>query len=364
MKLELVELHQTSSGSGSYLIGYILKEMPAWILFLSIDPAGNQGGIRFIRKSDLSEIKDHSSALSFVRVLAANNQTTDPFTLTGLNRTLLAQNFETIVDILTFASKNQYLVKLTLKNGAEYSGFITQLSANEVRLFTYNEDKVFEDMIETCIRLNDVVEINFNDVDLKLSSEYFSYLGSQGQIGNDLGLAQIYFQYADDFRFGQDMILGWIINQNSQYLLVDRLDDAGQVAAVSLINKATIAHVTTDSDYLNFINFAVEYNQRHQILDPFNLDHFAHQFTQVPNYREIITTSKPNHLLLFDNLQFDGINWGTVMDYNKDSFILRPISDFHFDEPMEMNFDDLCCIDLISSDTIHLQTYLRATQQL
>lgn len=364
MNLKLVELHQQSAGVNTYLVGCILKEFPGWILFLSIDPAGNQGGMRFIRQNDIVEIRESSATLTFIKTLIETRQAADPFTLTGINRTIANQSFSSLPAILDFALKNEYLIKISLQNGASYSGYVTEISDQEVRLFTYNDDKVFENLVETIIAFKNIVEVCFNDVDLKLSSEYFSYLGNKGEIGNDLGLAQIYFQYADDFRFGQEMVLGWIINQNNKYILIDRLDDAGQVAAVSLIAKETIAHVTTDSDYLNFMNFAVEYNQRHNILDPYHLDDFAHQFTQIPDFREIVATAKPDHLLLFDNLQFDGINWGTVVDHNERSFLFNPISDFRFADPMTMNYADLCEIDLISSDTIHLQTYLKATNQL
>lgn len=358
IKLQLVELHQKSSDP-NYLIGCILNESSEWVTFLSIDPAGNQGGIRFLKTSDITEINENSPALNFVKSLLETNQLNDPFTLTGNNRSIVTSNLQSLYEILQYALKNEKLLKMNLRNVATYGGYITELSNDEVRLFSYNDDKVFENLVETTIKLKDIVEIIFNDADLKLSSEYFSYLGSEGEIGNELGLSQIYFRYTDDFRFGNDMMLGWIVAESDHYLLVERIDDVGQIMGVSLVGKKAIAHITNDSDYLNFINFACEYNQKHGNLDPHHFDELAHQFTQIPTFAEIITTSKPDHLLLVDDYQFDGINWGTVISANEQGFILRPIANFDFSDPVQIPYSDLASIDLISSDTIHLQTYLK-----
>ncbi|WP_251717670.1 hypothetical protein [Lactobacillus agrestimuris] len=364
MNSKLIELHQRSNNP-NYLIGYLIRDNLDWVSLLSIDPAGNDGGVRFIKKGDIIEVSQASSALSFISNLLAQKQIPDPQeNLSQSSRRLLEQNFSDIFAILQYALKHETLLKLSLRNSAVYGGFITELNEDEVRLFTYNDDKIFEELVETTIKLNDIVEVIFYDLDLKITSEYISYQSSTGQIGNDLDLVQIHFRYLNDQRFKDDTMFGRIITQNNTHLLVERPDDNGQIFALTVVNRAAIAHITSSSDYLNYLNFAYWYNQRQNNLDPYNFQKFAQQFTQIPSFKEIISTSKPGHLLLTDSIELDEVNWGSVLFANDEEFVLRPIINFDLGEPFPIEYQELCSIDLISADTIHLQSYLKSIHRI
>lgn len=365
MALKLVEIYQHSEDENSFLLGYILNKTENWLTFLALDPAGNQGGVRFLKIDDIAEINEDSDYLRFFSFLLANGEINDPYQLTQANHDLLAQHFKNLDKILDFACSKQILIKLGLKNGGSIGGFIVGLDKEEVQLTTYEEkSKTFDDVIRSAVDIDDIVEVVINDVGLKLLEKYISFLNDGGDVNNDLDLAQIYFSYDSPIRFQHDFVRGWLVNESPHYFLIDRLDNAGQVAAVSLLNKDLIANITTQSSYLNYLNYAAMYNQQHNIFDSYHLSDFASKFDQLPTFAQIAQTAKSDHLLTVDSFEYDGINIGKVANASQEEMTLQLLDGTHFSGTETFGYENLCMIDLISYDSIYLQHYLQTINQL
>ncbi|CAI2671919.1 hypothetical protein AKUH3B111A_14780 [Apilactobacillus kunkeei] len=81
---------------------------------------------------------------------------------------------------------------------------------------------------------------------------------------------EIYSKSRDNFEF-EDFILGIIVSDKNNYLLVETLDDSGLLDSYTLLLKSDISKISANTNYTKVFTHYVNNNIKDNIYDPFNL---------------------------------------------------------------------------------------------
>ncbi|MCT6859177.1 MAG: hypothetical protein M3Z82_07935 [Apilactobacillus sp.] len=81
---------------------------------------------------------------------------------------------------------------------------------------------------------------------------------------------EIYSKSRDNFEF-EDFILGIIVAEKGDYLLVETIDDSGLLDSYTLLLKSDISKISSDTNYTNVFTHYVNSNKKNNIYDPFEL---------------------------------------------------------------------------------------------
>ena len=152
--------------ANSYYIGRIITQHHGWITFESVDQGGNLGGIVFIKEDQVAKIEDDTPNLRYYMI----TQVKDSFNLEQLNKTVLAWDFTNLHDLLINVADAQPFTTFEVNTGATYTGLITQLDQQEVRILERNELTL--EHYATVIPLDDIVCVDTNAIDNRLFTQY------------------------------------------------------------------------------------------------------------------------------------------------------------------------------------------------
>ncbi len=81
---------------------------------------------------------------------------------------------------------------------------------------------------------------------------------------------EIYSKSRDNFEF-EDFILGIIVSEKDNYLLVETIDDSGLLDSYTLLLKIDISKISSNTNYTNVFTHYVNSNKKNNIYDPFEL---------------------------------------------------------------------------------------------
>ncbi|CAI2668179.1 hypothetical protein AKUH4B402J_14170 [Apilactobacillus kunkeei] len=81
---------------------------------------------------------------------------------------------------------------------------------------------------------------------------------------------EIYSKSRDNFEF-EDFILGFIVSEKNNYLLVETIDDSGLLDSYTLLLKNDISKISSNTNYTNVFTHYVNSNKKNDIYDPFEL---------------------------------------------------------------------------------------------
>lgn len=83
-------------------------------------------------------------------------------------------------------------------------------------------------------------------------------------------ILEIYSKSRDNFEF-EDFILGIIVSDKNNYILVETLDDSGLLDSYTLLLKSDISKISANTNYTKVFTHYVNNNIKNNIYDPFNL---------------------------------------------------------------------------------------------
>ena len=197
----------------SYYIGKIIIRQHGWITLESVDQDGNRGGVVFIKEDQVAKIEDNTPTLHYYALANIH----DPFHMKQLNAEVLNWDFTNIYDLLLNAADSQLFITFETKTGINYTGLITQLDKDEIRILEKNEQAL--EQYATVIPLADIVCVDINSIDNRL---FIHYLKQHKDYGNDLKLAEIYFDYTFDDQFGS-FAIGRIVKYDDENMILESL---------------------------------------------------------------------------------------------------------------------------------------------
>lgn len=236
--------------ANSYYIGQIVAREHGWIVLESVDQTSNQGGIVFIKEDQIAKIEDDTPVLHYY----ATTEIKDPFDMKHLNSPVKNWDFTDIYDLLINVADAQRFATFEVDTGVTYTGLITQLDKKEVRILEKNGTSI--EHFATVIPLKDIVCVDVNSIDNNLFLHYLKQ--KQNYDFNELKLVEIYFDYTFDDQFG-NFVIGKVLKYDEDNILLESLNELGQVESIAVIARRHVAHVTEESERLNYFNYLVNW---------------------------------------------------------------------------------------------------------
>lgn len=333
----------------SYYVGRIAARHHGWITLESVDQDGNHGGVVFIKEDQVAKIEDSTPTLHYYSLAAPH----DPFHMKQLNAQVLNWDFTNIRDLLLNAADSQPFITLETKTGVNYTGLIMQLDKDEVRILEKNDQTL--EQYATVIPLADIVCIDINSIDNRL---FTHYLKQHKNYDNDLGLSEIYFDYTFDDQFGS-FAIGKVLKYADENLILESLNDLGQVESIGLIARSHIAHVIENSERLNYFNYLVDWQKKNGSFDPDHLEHSVNLQGEIKSIAEVIEEWPEGKVIkISDSIYHYPDRLGLISSYNDNGFDLKIATEYATGDISDHEYEDLISIDLAGSEMIRMQKFL------
>ncbi len=174
---------------------------------------------------------------------------------------------------------------------------------------------------------------------------------------------EIYSKSRDNFEF-EDFILGIIVSEKDNYLLVETIDDSGLLDSYTLLLKNDISKISSNTNYTNVFTHYVNSNKKNDIYDPFEL---KKEMSNMRNKKldDIIHTflSKRKVISLCTNVD-ENFHKGNIIAYDKNHIVLdeeRYQQTFESEITEKNNLiklDTITAFDLISKENKLYEEYV------
>ena len=174
---------------------------------------------------------------------------------------------------------------------------------------------------------------------------------------------EIYSKSRDNFEF-EDFILGIIVSEKDNYLLVETIDDSGLLDSYTLLLKSDISKISSDTNYTNVFTHYVNSNKKNDIYDPFEL---KKEMSSIRNKKldDIIHTflSKRKVISLCTSVD-ENFHKGNIIAYDKNHIVLdeeRYQQTFESEIQEKNNLiklDTITAFDLVSKENKLYEEYL------
>lgn len=335
--------------ASSYYIGKIIAKKHGWLTLESVDQDGNLGGIVFIKEDQIAKIENETPMLHYFAITNIK----DPFHMKQSNQSVLNWDFTNLYDLLVNITDAHPFITVEVNNGTTYTGVITQLDKNEVRILERNGNML--DQYPTVIPLKDIVCLDANSIDNYL---FLQYLKRKGNYNNKLELVEIYFNYTFDDQFG-NFAIGKILKYDEENLILESLNELGQVESIAVISRKHISHITEESDRLNYFNYLIKWQKKNNSFDPDYLEHSINLSGEIKSSAEIIEEWPHDRVIkICDSIYHYPDRLGLVVDRNTESFDLRILTEYNLGDISDHEYDDLISVDLAGSDMIKMQRFI------
>ncbi|MBP2058435.1 hypothetical protein J2Z60_001614 [Lactobacillus colini] len=325
--------------TNDYYIGYIVDQNQEFVVLQSIDADGNLGGLEYIKNSAIKTIKQDSPELDFCNHFKVR----DIFNLKKLNSSFLSLDIDSFESLLAKISTHE-LITVSTKNGNDLTGHVLKADNLKV-LFKLNNQEY-----PLVIPIEDIVGISINDIKNILENIYHEASSNQDD------LVALYLDYEDDERFGEALI-GAVVFHNDDYLVLESLNDIGQLDSYVLINRNYIVHTDQDTELLSYYSFLKKWQIKNGSFDFNNLRSQLIQFDQSISIDSFLQ-SKIGDMVTINDYQLDNVNTGKIVKLEDKKLYLSNIDDFRLSNNIqEFNYSDLASVDLISNDLLRMKQF-------
>ena len=179
----------------------------------------------------------------------------------------------------------------------------------------------------------------------------------------EASLVEIYSKSRDEYQY-EDFILGIIIMELNDYILVKTYDESALLDTYTLLRKDDISKIATDTDYTSVFEAYIRMNQENDVLDPFNIQQLDN-ILQLNDFDEIIQAFLVNNRVLTVVTGIDDESHvGRIIDYRDDNIVLdeqqylRSFGIIDENDNPVISLEDVTLIDLVSKANLLYENYL------
>ena len=174
---------------------------------------------------------------------------------------------------------------------------------------------------------------------------------------------EIYSKSRDNFEF-EDFILGIIVSEKGNYLLVETIDDSGLLDSYTLLLKSDISKISSDTNYTNVFTHYVNSNKKNNIYDPFELRKEMDSIID-KNLDDIIQTFLSNRKVIsLCTIVDEEFHKGNIIAYDNNHIVLdeKRYQQTFGSEVQDKNnlikLDTITAFDLVSKENKLYEEYL------
>lgn len=180
----------------------------------------------------------------------------------------------------------------------------------------------------------------------------------------EANLVEIYSKSRDEYQY-EDFILGIIIMELNDYILVKTYDESALLDTYTLLRKDDISKIATDTDYTSVFEAYIRMNQENDVLDPFNIQRLDN-ILQLNDFDEIIQAFLVDNRVLTVVTDIDDESHvGRIIDYRGDNIVLdeqqylRSFGIIDENDNPVITLEDVTLIDLVSKANLLYENYLK-----
>lgn len=180
----------------------------------------------------------------------------------------------------------------------------------------------------------------------------------------EANLVEIYSKSRDEYQY-EDFILGIIIMELNDYILVKTYDESALLDTYTLLRKDDISKIATDTDYTSVFEAYIRMNQENDVLDPFNIQQLDN-ILQLNDFDEIIQAFLVDNRVLTVVTDIDDESHvGRIIDYRGDNIVLdeqqylRSFGIIDENDNPVITLEDVTLIDLVSKANLLYENYLK-----
>lgn len=180
----------------------------------------------------------------------------------------------------------------------------------------------------------------------------------------EANLVEIYSKSRDEYQY-EDFILGIIIMELNDYILVKTYDESALLDTYTLLRKDDISKIATDTDYTSVFEAYIRMNQENDVLDPFNIQRLDN-ILQLNDFDEIIQAFLVDNRVLTVVTDIDvESHVGRIIDYRGDNIVLdeqqylRSFGIIDENDNPVITLEDVTLIDLVSKANLLYENYLK-----
>ena len=323
------------------LIGNIVSQNTKFILLQAVDQDGNLGGLEYIKKSENIVIQKQAPEVDFY----GNFEIKDLFNLRQLNEKFIDFRFTSFKELFQNISSSN-LITIKTKNSSELTGYVLKVDDSKVFFELNTQD------YPLVIPIEDILGISINDINNLLEAKYHDNEVSTSD------LVALYLDYEDDSRFGEALV-GTVIFHNDDYLVLENLNDIGQLDSYVLINRDFIIHTEQYTEMLGYYEFLKNWQIQNGSFDPNHLSEQLPELGESINIEEFLKNQN-GEIITVNDYQLDNVNTGKVVGIEDKKIFLKNIDNFKLDSNIqEFNYSDLASVDLISNDLLKLEQFFK-----
>lgn len=325
----------------NYLVGNIVSQNTEFILLQAIDQDGNLGGLEYIKKSEDILIQKEAPEVDFY----GNFEIKDLFNLKRLNEKFIDSRFTSFKELLQNISSSN-LITIKTKNSSELTGYVLRVEDSKL-IFELNTQAY-----PLIIPIEDILGISINDINNLLEDKYYDNEVSTSD------LVALYLDYEDDNRFGEALI-GTVIFHNDDYLVLENLNDIGQLDSYVLIDRNYIVHTEQYTKMLGYYESLKNWQIQNGSFDPNGLKEQLPHLDKSISIEKLLK-SKINNWVTINDYQLNNVNIGKIIRVEDKKIFLKNINNFKLDNNIqEFSCADLASVDLISNDLLKLGQFLK-----
>lgn len=328
-----------------FYIGRIIKQTPKWTVFEGIDEDYNIGSISFFANPKIS-FPQNNNDLSFYELLLQKNQIKDPFNQIKKNQEVLSWEWDSLDKLLKIIKEKMLIVDIETEIGF-FSGVIIDVKNKNLVLRLLDFDFSYSDLIEN-IALSKIVSISINFT----MSEYINKWQNISQWFNrKSNLVEIYFDYDVEER-RDNFLLGKIITESTNALLVEVITEQGMLNSYTLLNKKWIRQIKENE--VGFYDYLIDQNKK---LNIFNQNHLTIANCKFKDLaiEAAIKEIELGQIIIVNDIFYNNQNIGVLKKKNDYSFILQNFDNYKLTYNDTFRYEDIASIDLVSKDQTYYQ---------
>lgn len=359
MNKQLTEIQLTSDADNFY-IGYIVEKNQELTTMICLDDDGNEGGIEIFKNSAIAKEITASEDITFYQYIIDRGMSKDPFNLSQRNKAILQERFANFNEALLYALKSGEIISLDASNGLTYSGLITAVSDQEIRLRQRHHGLGLE-TFALAIPISKINCLDLNDTD---NLQFDNWLQDEEHDPNNINLVQIYLNYHNDDRYGEAIIGKIIAQTNHHRILVEKYNEIGQIQAMTLVNYDHILHITKQSPLLDYIAYLIKQNEKAGIRDPFGLIDMIRMSGSIFNLKHLPTIEhvldweqQAKNLIAVDDIDFASENIGIISKHNQEKFSQIILNGYEVAKQVSYHLNNIAAIDITSGKLLQLQLF-------
>lgn len=268
------------------------------------------------------------------------NKIKDPFQQDERNRKFLSWKWTNLVELFNIINKQNVIVDIETQDDF-YSGKVISINDSVLELRELDRNfRLSTSYVKVNLQEILIISLNFAMSDCINEWQKLNFKSSKSE------LVEIYFDYENENR-KESFLLGRIIEEEANSLLVEAITEEGMLDAYILVNKKWVSDIRENT--VRFYDYLIEKNKNNGTFNQNGLKVSNDALT----IRDAIQNVSLGQIITVNNIAYTGQNIGILKGKNKYGFTIQNFDNYKLVHEDIFNYDSIASVDLDSNDNYY-----------